>query len=73
MNYRPRQITGAAVERFATPGYEADIAGVLRRAWPARPRRFMIPGPKACTFTGALRQTDSRPRIAVLQSLVSVN
>ena len=74
MNYRPRQITGAAAEWFATPGEEADIGGPFRAALKlAHSGWLTIPGLKSEHRAALLRQTDPRPRIALLQLLVGVN
>ncbi len=75
MNYRPRKITEAAAEWSAAPDYqEADIAGPFC-ASPrlARPGRLTTRGPNSGHLAGVLWQTDSRPRIALLQSLAGIN
>jgi hypothetical protein len=53
---------------------EADIAGPFC-APPrlARPGRLTTPGPNSGHLAGVLWQTDSRPRIALLQSLMGIN
>jgi len=67
-------MTEAAAGWFATPGQEADIAGPFRAALKlARPRRLATPGSKSGHLAGVLRQSDSRPHIALLQSLAGVN
>jgi hypothetical protein len=75
VNYRPRKITEAAAEWFATPDYwKADIAGPFCGSPRlARPRRLTTLGPKSRHRAGVLWQTDLRPRIAPLQSLVGIN
>jgi len=40
---------------------------------PARPRPLTTPSSKSGHLARALRRTDSRPRIALLQSLVGIN
>jgi hypothetical protein len=56
----------------------AQLAGRYRQAVPRRAQagvssRLTTPGAKSEHLAGTLRQTDSRPRIALLQSLVGVN
>jgi hypothetical protein len=75
VNYRPRKITEAAAGLFATPDYqEADIAGPFcapfRLARPGGPAATL---PKSGQLADVLWQTDSRPRIALLQSLIGIN
>ena len=64
----------AAAGWFATPGQEGDIVGPFCAELKlARPKRLTTPGSKSGQHAGVLRQTNSRPRIALLQSLVGVN
>lgn len=74
VNYRARQITGAAAEWFAAPGQEADIArAVPRRGYAGASRRLTTPASTNGHRAAVVRQIDPRPRIVLLQSLVGVN
>jgi hypothetical protein len=54
--------------------YEADIAGPFCAPLKlARPVRLTTPGSNSGHLAAVLRQKDSRPRIALLQSLVVVS